>query len=415
MRSFRWLIIGVMLLSFAGMGVWRFSLWSDGGIEGIVRSPYPELKVEFTSVVGLERTGGEATAWNNTAKLAVDSNIGLHVVYDYSLEGPDLLRYAYSKDGQVWELEEWTGRYPAITVDDRDRIYIAYVERVPGEDRLVLKRRDGAWQKRLLIQAEPRSLFYPALAAGPDALHLAWESHTLGDHRINYLTFPLQPEFKTAAFSTEEVTSNPEGLYFATITLDNGGRAFLAWQAARDPVSHRIDAAVRSDHLGWELYPDISSGAEDARHPTLGLDPDGTVRVAYIIHEGGFQSSLHTLVYNHEKAEWERTQFLVRQLPEAKAAYAQKILAFPTISGGYVLWGHTVPAACGVGPLFWAPITNPIPQELLGEFASYPHLVERPQGVLHLVWTDRDTEEKRAFVVRYARLSLASREEFAQD
>jgi len=104
-----------------------------------------------------------------------------------------------------------------------------------------------------------------------------------------------------------------------------------------------------------------------------------------------------------------------RAQAQSVADYARELVAFPTEAEGLVIWGHTVPNACGTGPLFWtwawALGAAPTPQELLGAFASYPHLVEDPNedGVFHLVWTDRRTEELRSFEVRYARLRLRLR------
>jgi len=375
-------------------------------------TPDPQLVAEVVSVVGVEKTEGEATAWNNADKLAVDSRGHINVVYqyEYNADGPDLIRYARSEDGHEWQIEEWPGRYSTVTADSQDRVYAAYVERTPKGDQLWLRRRDpqGEWNTRRLFQAAPHSIFYPALAAGPEALHLAWEAHTAEGHSIHYATFSLRDDFATAAFEIEQVATNPQGIYFATLALDSRGRVHLAWEAARDPVNHQIDAAVRIGSA-WKLHPNISNGVGNARYPALGLGPDGRLQVVFVVHEEGLRSSLHTAAYDPERAQWGPPKLLVRRQPQGDTPiYAQRILAFPVIKGEYAIWGNSVPAACGAGPLFWARAGGSWsdPYLLLGEFASYPHVIERPQGVLHLVWTDRDTQQLRAFVVRYARLRL---------
>ena len=373
------------------------------------------LVVEFTSVIGEDQTEGEATAWNNAQKLAVDTRGRLHVVYQSSYRktlrgGEDRIHYARSPDGRTWTREaEWSGRYPTLAVDDLDRVYIAYVERTAESDRLRLRRRDpdhDEWIDLLVAEAPPRSFAYPALAVGPSALHLAWESHIPEGHTIQYVEIPLDGKFPPEALpSIETVAQSEEGVYFATLTVDARGRIVMAWETAIDARYHRIDGAIRRG-TAWQLSPDLSRGAPDARYPALGPAPNGGVRLVYLVREGGRRTSLSVLSYRGRGDPWGRPELLVRKEPDpAEPSYSQLILAFPVAWKAYTFWGYSVPDACGAGPLSWAAWSEPRP--LIGAFASYPHVTEGPGGVLHLVWTDRDVDELRAFVVRYARLKRA--------
>lgn len=394
--------LGTVLFLGLGLGVWFLS-------------PLGEHKTdEVISVVGGEQTEGEATAWNNAQKLAVDGQGGVHIVYqyDYGRDDPDVIRYSYSNDGREWKYEEWPGRYPTVAVDARDRVYLAYVERTSQGDRLWLRRRipDGSWVSRELARSEPRALFYPALAVGPQALHLVWEAHTSAGHSIRYVAFPLDETFTRASYGVETLVANREGVYFPTLEVDGRGHVVVAWEAARDPVSHRIDAATRTAD-GWKHHRDISESAKDARHPALGLGATGRVQVVYVVREGSSRSGLYVTALDETGLSWDPPGRLTRQGREGDTTLnGQRIIAFPAIEGGYVLWGHTVPAACGTGPLFWVRQDETgswsAPRELMGDFAAYPHLIERPGGVVHLVWTDREVQALRSFEVRYARLHL---------
>jgi len=367
--------------------------------------------IEVESTVGPERTEGEATAWNNARKLAVDGRGWVHVVYQYDF-GPgesDRIRYALSSDGRSWDPEgEWVGRYPTIGVDAQDRVYIVHVERTAEGDRLWLRLRapDGGWTARRLIEAEPRSLFYPTLAVGPQALHVAWESHTARGHSIYYLALPLEADPETAAPTIEEVVSAGQGLYFASIAADERGRVYLAWEREVDPLRHRIDAAVRTER-GWRLQAGISAGVENALYPSIDAAPDGRARVVFVSQGEGLSSAVYSSTYSDGR--WELSRLTVGEAEGERPVFSVPILAFPVGENDYVLWGHTVPAGCGTGPLYWTRGAGgewTAPEPLVGSFASFPHIVERPAGTLHLLWTDRETDKLRAFSVRYMRLRL---------
>ncbi len=384
--------------------------WFFGGGEGSVPPAAPHL--EISAILGPELTEGEATSWNNSRKLAVDSRGQIHAIYQYSRSprGQDLLRYARSEDGRTWQIEEWPGRYATLAVDDDDRAYIVYVERQPQGDRLMLRRLSpqGEWHTRILFEDSPRSIFYPALAVGPEKIHLAWESHspTTG-HTIQYLTLPLEAFFSPPTI--EQIASNPKGVYFPSIALDGSGRVHVAWEAARNTSEHRIDAALRDDSRFF--FEDVSAlaGSGSARYPALGPGPDGEVKLVFVVYEEKRASSLYTASFELGADRWGRPQQLARYQPKDSRPgdlpdTSQKLLSFPVVEGELLVWGHVVPQGCGTGPLFWSRSGGSVPQALLGEFASYPHLMERPRGVFHLLWTDRDTQELRAFYVRYARL-----------
>jgi hypothetical protein len=372
-----------------------------------------ELVVDFTSTVGEDRTEGEATAWNNAQKLAVDGRGGLHVVYQVSYSkvlrgGEDRIRYARSPDGRIWTVvDEWPGRYPTLAVDQQDRVYIAYVGRTDDGDRLRLRRYDlalGAWEDLIVAEAPRRSFAYPVVAVGPSALHLTWESHIAEGHALRYVEIPLNGNFPPGALpGIETVAQSERGVYFAALTVDPQGQVFMAWEAALDARYHRIDGAVRRGS-GWEIFSDLSRGGPDARSPALGPAPGGGVRLVYLVREGDRRRSLYIASYD---GQWGRPELLIREEPDStEPSYGQLLLAFPVVWGEYALWGHSVPDACGAGPLSGTALGSE-PRPLIGAFASYPHITEGPEGVWHLVWTDRDEGELRAFVVRYARLKPA--------
>lgn len=385
----------------------------------------PSVVVEVRSVVGPELTEGEATAWTNARKLAVDSRGRVHLAFQYEYHGPSSIHYATSSDGRAWSIEEWPGRFPTVAVDPQDRVYIAYVERTPKADVLWLRRRpsgESDWETLSVVEAPPRSVFYPALAAGPGALHLAWESHAdlnEGGQALYYARLAWEAPFVTDALYRETVVR--EAAYFATLAVDGGGggrgRVYLAWEAARGAATHRIDAAVRAGAAsGWRLYADLAPDVWDAREPSLNRSSEG-VQLAFVARGPGLRSALYVARFLdldlEDGSRWALETLARRDsMGKGNTSYDQPILAFPSGAGELLVWGNTVPAACGVGPLYWSYREGSgkwaSPQPLIGDFASYPQLVERPSGVWHLAWTDRDTqtEKLRAFVVRYLRFRL---------
>ena len=442
-RNPRFIIVGALTLGIATLGGWLLtqpSLLTPAQ----ATSASPSLIVEGESTVGEDLTEGEATAWNNAAKIAVDPQGGIHVVYQYAYGKrgePDRMRYARSLDGRRWSMEEWTGRYPTIAIDKGGRVSLAYVERTPEADRLWLRVRDsGGTEGKWLIDEGPRrTRAYPALVPSEGALFLAWETHESGVHRIRFAEISRQGEI-----AKETVVEDERGVFFPTPAVVSSGRIYLAWQAAEDARRYRIEVAVRDKgEAGWRLLGRLAGESGDGRFPTLApLPPDGEdgIMLAFVSLGPNRESTLYRAVIRRERlGEPEAiAEAIVRgPLPAEGAAgqgqatgplgekappgyrwasraqtqsYAQELVAFPTLARGLLIWGHTVPDACGTGPLFWAFGTAPRSNELLGAFASYPHLASDPNedGIFHLVWTDRRVEELRAFEVRYARLRLRS-------
>jgi hypothetical protein len=215
--------------------------------------------------------------------------------------------------------------------------------------------------------------------------------------------------------ATETLAANPLGAYFPTIVVDAQGRVVVAWEAAEGPIVHRIDAAVyspREADAGWTLMPGISGDVGDARHASLGLEArGGRMRLVFVTRGPGFRSTLYTTTLSSRAGRWKAPFSLLHRGPTGSYdPTQQELLAFPAAWGGLLLWGHTVPAACGTGPLYGRFLSGGTgdAEALLGEFASYPHVREDPQepGLFHVLWTDRNVEELRAFEVRYARVRL---------
>jgi hypothetical protein len=427
--------LAVGALELAGLEAARF-FEVKAPEAGSTSAVAPALAVELLSVIGRDDTEGEATSWPNAPKLAVDDSGVIHSVYQRQWKrssrrgSGDRWVYARSEDsGRTWQLEEHSGRQPTVAVDDQNTVYIAFVERTDEGDRLWLWARaqsepQGVWAQRAIAQGPVRSLGQPALAVGPAALHLVWERHEEKDHRIEYARVPLlgaldSKAWRKSAITVETLAATPLGVYFPAIVVDAQGRVVVVWEMAASAIAHRIDGAVRfSSALDaeWTLTPGISSNVGDARHLTLGLEGEGRdrVRLAFVTRAKGFRSALYTTVF--EAGRWKAPQRVIAEEPTGSYDPTQQtLLAFPATWGGLLIWGHTVPAACGTGPLYWrytsASDENEDVQvhELLGAFASYPHVLERPQGTFHLLWTDRDVEELRAFIVRYARLRLIPR------
>jgi hypothetical protein len=362
--------------------------------------------------VGSELTEGQATAWTNGQKIAVDSQGQIHIVYQYDapFSAPGTIIYASSLDGTAWTRQQWSGRYPTIAVGPNDRVYLAYIERSQNADYLWLRWKDSQsdWQSQRLFEAPGRSLFYPALTVGREALHLVWESHPPQTHSIYYLRILWKESPATATIAPETVVSGNQGVYFPSLVEDGQSELHLIWEAARDAVNHRLDAALRTSPGQWIITHDLMPTVTDVGSPSLSLSSTSGVLLSFVAHESGLKSTLYVLRY--AEGRWEKPSLLERQEEMKSAAYDQPVVAFPAQASGLLLWGHTVPAACGTGPLYWAYQNADgqwsAPKPLTGDFASFPQIIERPRGVWHLVWNDRDPKALRAYEVRYLRLQL---------
>lgn len=433
------LLVGGLFLGIASVGGWILTLPPS---LAPAHSTPPSLLIEEKSVVGKDLTEGEATAWNNAAKIAVDPQGGIYIVYQYAYgkrDKPNRMRYAHSSDGLQWEIEEWTGRYPTIAVDEEGGVYIAYVERTREADRLWLRARDpeGNETRRLIDEGPRRTRAYPALVPSEGGLFLAWETHEPGVHRIRFAEISRGGEI-----AKETVVEDERGVFFPTLAVDSlSRRIYLAWQAVEDARRYRIEVAVRDEgEAGWRFLGRVAGENGDGRSPTLApLPPDEGegASLAFVSLGPDWKSTLYRATLRGERLERPEeiargpipaqgvteltTKTPTKRAPmsygwasraqaQSVADYTRELVAFPTMARGLVIWGHTVPDACGTGPLFWTWALGAAPNsnELLGAFASYPHLVDDPNedGVFHLVWTDREVEELRAFEVRYARLRL---------
>jgi hypothetical protein len=424
MRTRRLIMVLVTLtiaMTGLGIGAWQLRLSSPSAPS----SEQASLQIDFIAVIGPDGTEGEATSWPSAPKLALSPQSGLHVVYQRNwAAGTREARwiYAYSQDGgRNWQLEERAGRQPTVAVDARGTVYIAFVERTAAEDHLWLWARSpiqrGGWIERIVVRGPERSLGRPALAAGPEGLSLVWERYQEVPS-IEYAQPPLlgadAEAWQKAPLAVETLAQSEQGVYFPAVVVnaDDPESVLVVWEAAASPIAHRLDGAVRSaPESDWTFLTDISAGAGDARHATLGLGPDRRAHLAFVIRERGFRSALYTAVFSLDVGRWSAPTRVLLQEPQGLDPTQQLLLAFPAIWSSVLVWGHTVPAACGTGPLYWQLVLDSVQaqaqmQGLLGEFASYPHLREGPRGIYHLLWTDRDVGELRAFVVKYARLHL---------
>lgn len=378
----------------------------------------PAARLEVQSVIGPELTEGYATAASNAPKLAVDSRGGVHVVYQYDdpFGKPATLIYAYSPAGRSWKREQWQGRYPALVLGPEDRLYLVYIKRTPQHDQLwlrsqVIPAQNSHWRQRLLLQAMPNSLFSTTLAAGPQALLLVWKTHQGKSYALDELRLPwgyLSGPAQAPPLPTR-IVSGSRGLYLPALLVDKQGREQLVWEAERDAAHHLLQAALRVPGGNWQIISaDLTSDITDARSASLSMAADGQVLLAFVAHGTGLRSALYTARYAH--GSWQPPHIIDQIKKITGQAYDQLIEAFPAQADGLLIWGHTVPAACGSGPFSWVYQDQQgrwsAAERLSGDFASFPQLIERPRGVWHLVWNDRNTKALRAFEVRYLRLQL---------
>ena len=247
----------------------------------------------------------------------------------------------------------------------------------------------------MLVDEGPRrTRAYPALLYVQGSLLLAWETHEAGVHRIRFARLPAHPDGKgngDGIGPPETVVEGERGVFFPTLAVEpRSGRLYLAWQAVSDARRYRVEVAARPLEGGrWTKLRSALKGIEDGRFPMLGSAWPGEGVPLVFVSRSGRASELYRI--SLKNARLEGPVKLSSALPheEKLAAYTQALIAFPTVAGGLVVWGHTVPDACGTGPLFWAWGNRPSspPRELIGEFASYPHVIADPREprIFHLV------------------------------
>ncbi len=211
--------------------------------------------------------------------------------------------------------------YPVLAKGADGRIWLAYVEYVPGKpivmervargefddlvptgngDQVRLMEFDGkAWQPGLDVTAPSLNIWRPAVAVdGKGNVVVAWSQQIEGDWEILYRTYAPPAAGKTGAgqwSDTVRLTRSPGADFHVVAATDSAGIVWLAWQAWHKDNFDIMLAALAEGHPYCKGQTISSSKANDWS-PALATDARGNVYVAWDTYDkGNYDVLLYTV------------------------------------------------------------------------------------------------------------------------
>jgi len=204
---------------------------------------------------------------------------------------------------QVVSTESTLGSYHAsLAVDLDGNVHVAWHDLTdldcgPDWD-IFYKRREaeGRWTETEVISTESNGTSaYPSLAVDSSGnIHIAWHDNTtdLGGSGIDWDIFYKRYEVGVGWTSTEVVSVNSTGnSFFPSLAVDSGGNVHIAWEDETDYAGSGTDWDIFYRRLdvgvGWADTEVVSINNKDSYDPSLAVDLDGNIHIAWEDYTGG--------------------------------------------------------------------------------------------------------------------------------
>lgn len=215
-------------------------------------------------------------------------------------------------------------------------LYVSYVQSVDGTPHVFVKyTRDGGVSWTALPRLSHEEAFRPCVAVGADGtLHVAWSEFVGGVRQV----FTARWEGGPAWAGSEQVSFTPGYSGFPALGLDATGRVHLVWYGF-DGETYRIHYRTQVPGEPWAATAVVSRGVSDANSPSMAVEPDGTVHVAFFASVRGVAQ----VWYLHKgPGGWDAPE-LVSPLDEQ--SLRPSLAAFPSgvPAVAYVVTGHGAP------------------------------------------------------------------------
>jgi hypothetical protein len=199
----------------------------------------------------------DATAFNNGRRMARTSDDRLVVVYQDSVEGQPAVMWLDSQSGRNWSQPQILdyGENPSLTIDDRDRIYAAWVlSDGKGIGLRSLSRQGTEWDAAdtsLYIRPENAvSCSYPSIEWQSSKLYMVWQQKSR-DLETENIYFQVDDPTLSTAYQSFRISSDSAQSVYPLVTGDlefYPGLVHILWTEF-DGLSSRIMYSNISDGL----------------------------------------------------------------------------------------------------------------------------------------------------------------------
>jgi len=265
--------------------------------------PSPTAEV-FGPAERVAETPGESFVWPRHS-IAVTSDGTSHVVWVDNSPDPDsnVFHVYYSKhESDIWTLpqqlddENSNAIYATIAADSSDTLHVVWEDQYPyvlGSEICYSTSLDNFASHEIILPGDDcRRNVHPKIEVGPDgSIHLAWHSQELVDvsdyeYDAWYMTKPAGNPSWDGALSVAAVENIAET--FPAITPRPDGSAYYAFQSD-EPGIHGI---YFTKNPGGTFSDPVTVVISDSFQPTMDVDPDGTILVAYFDYIDGTYSDI---------------------------------------------------------------------------------------------------------------------------
>ena len=175
-----------------------------------------------------------AHSWD--PKMAVDSNDGIHVVWEDCTPGNFEIFHRCSKDGgATWSANKRLTRtpgsssVPAIAIDSSNVIHVVWHDQTPGNFEIfhTCSKDGGAtWSPVRRLTRTPGGSFNPAIAIDSSkAIHLVWEGSTPASPWISYIR--SRDGGATWSMASRLAMISPSA--YPAVAADSTGIVYVAW------------------------------------------------------------------------------------------------------------------------------------------------------------------------------------------
>lgn len=215
-------------------------------------------------------------------------------------------------------------------------LYVTYVQDVDAVPQVFVKRtRDGGAIWTILPRLSTDEAFRPTVAVGQDGtLHAAWSEFVDGVRQVFTARWEGGPDW----VDSEQVSFTPGYSGFPALGLDATGRVHLVWYGF-DGQTYRIHYRTHAPGEPWSATVVISRGVADANSPSMGVEPDGTLHVAFFASVRGVAQ----VWYLHKGASgWDDPE-LVSPVDEQSLRPSLAVFPSGVPAVAYVVTGHGVP------------------------------------------------------------------------
>ena len=165
-----------------------------------------------------------------------------------------------------------------MAVDGFNHAHVVWYRDYETNDHLYYKSFDGTIWSDLVALESVRFVYDPTITVdNRNRIHVAWSDWRYG-HEWDYEIFYRR--FNGLSWDpVERITEAPGNSRSPSVATDDSGNVYLAWMDQFPGVSQIYYA--RNDGTGWTTGVRLTNTGESARDPSMAVRPDGTVHIVW--------------------------------------------------------------------------------------------------------------------------------------